>query len=74
MKKLKETSRMVNSKLDKTVENLNEKNKIFEAKIRKQIKDNIEKVNKGVTKNTENTTKLQKGVVSLNQNFNNVTQ
>ena len=66
MKKLKETQSKMTSKLDKTVENLNEKNKIFEAKIKKQIKDNIEKVNKGLTKNTENTAKLQKGVVGLN--------
>ena len=46
MAKVKETSDKLIAKLDKTVENLNEKNKIFEAKIKKQIKDGNEKINK----------------------------
>ena len=63
----------MNTKLDKTVEAITEKNKIFEAKIKKQIKDQIEKLSKQIERIKENASKLQKGVVGLNQNFQSVT-
>ena len=58
MDKITTINEKITKKLDKTVEQINEKNKIFEAKMKKNIKDQLDKVNKQIDRNKDNASKL----------------